>query len=785
MKITVPDFQRGIVWGLDDRQKLVDSIFSGYPIGSLLLFKRGNSDDQIQYSLIDGLQRSTTLRIYAESPASHFRNDWLNQKQWFLNLAEALSERGTTLSEAQEKLTSWAQNLPSISSARTSQLQSMLVDSGMVSLEEVMALNVLLDAFCDGIGSDYSIDDYIVPTVVYSGDSDNLSEIFSRINKQGRKLTRLQIIAANWHDCSVQLDMTNTLEAKIAKRVRERFFAFESQGYEIEDFDRDDSSTYCDNLFQYLFGLGKILVDDSEGLFEPSSETDPDTLAFYLLGISKELSVSELETLPVTLGDSPDLSKFSAACSDAVGIVSGAFRWITNLKLNRTSSKLFIPHSTNQMISIIGRVLIEKYNPADWSVRSTWDEQRPGLMSGIKSHYLLDIIRNYWAGSGDSKMFKRCWATTEGGALVRDPTYLNSPDVDSASDALQAWYSEQMQGKQKKRAAPNAAQKTVLKYIYSRLITVAENEEESYEIEHINSVRHMKSRIAETNSGGWPMNSIGNLMILQRETNRAKGASSVKEYLAGEPERESFDEVERLLITGVFDIPDFSELDDRTYRNYCDSRWISLKRTLLTSMGHTMSENRASTIAQGLSSPVTHLGIQLSPSWSAVNPDSSFIPALELDPIAPVPGPGSGTPKTGAEVTFAISNLIAEHLGVSFRREQTAKFIAEDGSTSVCVLVSKLHDSRKYWFGMFDHQVDWFGSQSTDVKYYALSSDDSENVFLIPLQILQNASEKFSYRYLDSRGYGYWHLNLKQRGDDWFLMTRKEYDEICVTEYKL
>ena len=49
-KITVPGFQRGIVWGHSHRKELVESILNGYPIGSILLWKRGVEDDGIQYS---------------------------------------------------------------------------------------------------------------------------------------------------------------------------------------------------------------------------------------------------------------------------------------------------------------------------------------------------------------------------------------------------------------------------------------------------------------------------------------------------------------------------------------------------------------------------------------------------------------------------------------------------------------------------------------------------------------------------------------------------------------
>lgn len=45
--IRVPDFQRPLRWGSDDVVKLFDSILKGYPIGSLLFWKRRFEEQEI------------------------------------------------------------------------------------------------------------------------------------------------------------------------------------------------------------------------------------------------------------------------------------------------------------------------------------------------------------------------------------------------------------------------------------------------------------------------------------------------------------------------------------------------------------------------------------------------------------------------------------------------------------------------------------------------------------------------------------------------------------------
>ncbi len=73
--IRVPSFQRPLRWGVDDVEKLFDSILRGYPIGSLLFWKKGLPAEKITigsaavdapaapdgWYIVDGQQRTTAL----------------------------------------------------------------------------------------------------------------------------------------------------------------------------------------------------------------------------------------------------------------------------------------------------------------------------------------------------------------------------------------------------------------------------------------------------------------------------------------------------------------------------------------------------------------------------------------------------------------------------------------------------------------------------------------------------------------------------------------------------
>lgn len=57
-KVKLPAIQRGFVWRVEQIENLWDSIFRGYPVGSFLLSRTGDS-----YELFDGQQRATSIAL--------------------------------------------------------------------------------------------------------------------------------------------------------------------------------------------------------------------------------------------------------------------------------------------------------------------------------------------------------------------------------------------------------------------------------------------------------------------------------------------------------------------------------------------------------------------------------------------------------------------------------------------------------------------------------------------------------------------------------------------------
>ncbi len=73
-------YQRKLVWTMVERQKLVDSVLNKYPI-PLILLAESNTDGELQYEIIDGLQRLNAILSFIE-------NGFSTQDEKFFNIDE-------------------------------------------------------------------------------------------------------------------------------------------------------------------------------------------------------------------------------------------------------------------------------------------------------------------------------------------------------------------------------------------------------------------------------------------------------------------------------------------------------------------------------------------------------------------------------------------------------------------------------------------------------------------------------------------------------------------------
>lgn len=190
-RIRVPAFQRSFVWDASDIRKLFDSIWRGFPIGTLLLWRREAPAERVEFGpvaidapafpdalwVVDGQQRVTSLvgALTADPAGVDHRFELCFDLR-----------RATFVHAGRRPLPPWW--LPLRVSLESRTLIGWVREHGDELVEDELNLADALG----GVIRDYRIQAYIVE----HDDDDLLREVFDRVNSAGKPISRAQVFHA-------------------------------------------------------------------------------------------------------------------------------------------------------------------------------------------------------------------------------------------------------------------------------------------------------------------------------------------------------------------------------------------------------------------------------------------------------------------------------------------------------------------------------------------------------------------------------------------------------------
>lgn len=546
--VQIPKFQRSIVWTDNQIRKLVDSIYRGYPIGSLLAYQTDQSrKNKIVLQLVDGLQRVTAISRFMSAPLKYAPIEALVTPEVLEICSNTLfgnsDEKYRGLTE--QRFRTWFDGTTELRYGDNFNFNSLARqlaqadDEALAKLVTLNATNGFGDALLGKVLEDQkNARNYKVPINVYAGPIENVPTIFERINSQGAKLSKYEILAASWSHTSV--DVKNI---KVVTAIAEKYRVMIANGYEVEGFDEDSVETSDYNLYEYLFGLGKVLAKEFPTLFHSSDSADDDSpVAFQIFTVALQLPVAKMGDLPKRMprldSDVIDVERIESAVLRACKMAESSLTQYLSLTLNE---QVVGPSgvSQNQAISLVTSLLSNSFDDRF----SEFDEKLAQAMaSNFPAHFLLDTLRNSWGNAGDSTLFERTWQELETpGPKDRNKRatfkpsghYLKPVDAESLRIAFGMWHNIQLEARQKERARYSKDMKPVLKFIYSTLVSSQEDKGVKFELEHVYPVAVLKKLIIKSKIEGLPLGAIGNLMLLPKDINRIKKENLLGDYLFG------------------------------------------------------------------------------------------------------------------------------------------------------------------------------------------------------------------------------------------------------------
>jgi hypothetical protein len=190
--LRVPPFQRGFRWESADVAKLFDSLYRGYPIGNLLLWRHSAP-----------AQRLTIGPVEINAPETEFALWVVDGQQRIISIVGALIAAGQTTDSRFRIYLDLDEERFRSAGARQEPPASWVPVS---SLYETVALLRWMRTKADTLSESHmtladqaakAIREYQIPTyVVSSNDEGALVEIFTRMNDTGKPLTRSESFSA-------------------------------------------------------------------------------------------------------------------------------------------------------------------------------------------------------------------------------------------------------------------------------------------------------------------------------------------------------------------------------------------------------------------------------------------------------------------------------------------------------------------------------------------------------------------------------------------------------------
>ncbi len=522
-KIVIPKYQRTLVWKKDQKKLFIDSIKQGFPVGAILLFKSSSDNEgKTFYHLIDGLQRSTSIKDFIESPTQFF--DKTNLKSELIDDLYDLVKTESNIIDKDiltNEIVHWINNLKGFEESDgfssfdlSTHLNSLL--SLKLEIINIQDLTSKFKPFLKGIKDDSNISQFQIPVLVYTGKHSNLPAIFERLNSKGTQLSKYQIYAASWSSYS---DFT-ILNSEVIDGIKSKYDLLLKNGYEVVDYDPSPKFYVSKfSTFEYLFGFGKFLCTKYDYLFSSAIKVEQeDSIGFNIVNICLGLPFSEMNKIPEMLLKN-DIQKFENSIISSIDFVFSALKGHITLKMNRKNSttRIAIAHSELQIVSMIGKVFHSKYN-SDLTEKMTWESTKQNLEQNLPYYYLYDIIRDHWKGSGDSNAF----------TLITSDRYETPIKRTLWESAFNEWLENDLSKKEKVRISIKDSAILFFKYLYTYSLSAHDElSSTEYEIEHLVPVDKLKEIAGEE---GIPMSAFPNLCLLGSNINRKKGSFTYYQY---------------------------------------------------------------------------------------------------------------------------------------------------------------------------------------------------------------------------------------------------------------
>jgi hypothetical protein len=521
-KIEIPKFQRGLVWSQGKKEEFIKTLKAGLPIGVLLLSKKGD-----KYLVIDGLQRYSTMVDYSNDYFKYISRDEIDTLS-LMNIVLSSNDASTYYNlyttQDQERILNDIRSVivNFISKVQEKNINNISWDITECLCEKISILPNKDDrkiqqavySIVDGISQRAQIGDVEIPLIIFNGDDNELANIFQKLNQEGVKLSKYDVFAATWINHTVKVINDPDFIDLIIKKYE---IAQKESGLDISEYDPDVIKQKGElTVFEYAFGLGKALAKSCQKLFPKSDESKIDSIGFLILAELLGLSYQKMGDLAERIQDytSVDYKALKDAIVDSCKQVENALApYITSPAQSKGKTVSLVYHSDLQIVSyiIVSFKLQYELSTQNGLVKKKNIKYLKDFKQYLHKHYLFDIMRGFWSGSGDSKLEDII-------ENLDSCRYLKDVNRESFEQVVRDWLHSANEKHIQKTVTAEA--KLFLNYLLRGRVFDADKRE--YDIEHCVPQKVLQDYLIKKGVEV-PVSSVCNLVYIPASENRSKG----------------------------------------------------------------------------------------------------------------------------------------------------------------------------------------------------------------------------------------------------------------------
>ena len=528
-RIIVPPFQRNVVWNEKKRKEFIQTLKDGNPFGSILVHKDGD-----KYTLIDGLQRVSTIKDFSLNPYKYFTYTNINEDLIHELVKHDFESKNIFYSKTDLIAIKRCEEIQKFIFEKISENKDWCDIKYDYKEKFETDISREVDRMFTQISNDLhdqmDIESLIVPTIIYNGPTEELAEIFYHLNTGGVNLSKYETLSASWGTEKFVID-----DEEIISKIYEKYENIRKQSELEVEITKEELKTKGITIFEYCYAISEILrgKENRYDIILGKNKKSTDPVGFETLSLICGLKVNKAEGLYSKLKNCKnenffiELKKAIVATFDT--LLETLKPWIIakNGEENTIDSTYMIYHMAMSYFRNNYKVNIEEYTINNIS-NTDWNKK---YKKNLYLYYFKDYISDYWKKNRQVQDLMR---------ELQNPESLNKYTKTISNDewakALSILKDNQLE---EVTSQINIKAKMFIDYLVKFKIkknrALEKYFDKNIDYEHIIPQQKISTQLTSSEKKIFPISSLGNICYLASKDNRAKHENTLYEYSEDRP----------------------------------------------------------------------------------------------------------------------------------------------------------------------------------------------------------------------------------------------------------